>query len=145
LLVFQITVLGNATTQSSLASLIARYSSQRTQAGQQGKYQAVQAVTGFCAPLVGGLLLDSSAWEATPAISACLYFLFAVLARWVIKMNHDLHHLEASLAAEGESYPHHSWLQLIPVTKNPITELHKNTMKLFHAAGGQHPTAMAAH
>ena len=135
-----VTVLGNATTQSSLTSLIARYASQQSQAGQQGKYQAVQAMTGFCAPLVGGLLLDSKAWEATPAISAGLYFIFAILARCVIRMNHDLHQLEAH---DGETYPHHSWFQLVPGVKNPITKLHEHTFKLFHSSGATHPTAMA--
>ena len=130
------------------------------QAGIQGKYSAVQAVTGFCAPLLGGMIFDSPAWEATPAVSAALYFLFSVIARIIVALNHELHHIEQQRLKlmrshatsevddddddEIESYPHHSWLQLIPGVKNPFTELHQHTYKLFHSStGAQHPTAIA--
>ena len=84
------------------------------------------------APLLGGMIFDSPAWEATPAVSAALYFLFSVIARIIVALNHELHHIEQQRLKlmrshatsevdddddETESYPHHSWLQLIPGVK----------------------------
>ena len=64
------------------------------------RYQATQAATGFLAPLVGGLLIDSAAWEAIPAVSAAMFFVMAVLARVVVKLNHDMHRLDPT---DGEA------------------------------------------
>lgn len=111
-----------------------RYANASGQGSIQGKYQATQAMTGFCAPLIGGFLLDTAIWEGIPAISAGLFFIFACLARYVIKLNHDIHKLNPS---EGEKYESHSWCELIPGVKNPMTALHQDSHKL-HLFGNSH-------
>jgi MFS family permease len=121
--------LGNSMTQSSLSSLIARYASKNQQSGIQGKYRALQAVTGFAAPLVGGAIYDSSAWNHLPAISAAVFFAFAILGRIVVKLNHDLHRTNPS---EHDSYPSHSWCEIIPGVQNPMLTLHHNAHNFWH-------------
>jgi len=128
-------VLGNSTTGSSLTSLVARYANASGQGSIQGRYQATQAMTGFCAPLIGGLLLDTSAWEAVPALSAALFFSFACLSRYVIKLNHDMHKLDP---IEGEKYESHSWCELIPGVKNPTTAPHYDMHKLLLLGQSRH-------
>jgi len=132
--------LGNSMTQSSLSSLIARYAASGNQAGIQGKYRALQAVTGFVAPLMGGYIFDSPAWEASPAMSAGLFFLIFLITRYVIKLNHELH---LANPKEVETYPSHSWLELIPGVRNPFVELHYNS----HSFGmnSHHPTSTVVH
>lgn len=132
--------LGNSMTQSSLSSLIARYAAAGNQAGIQGKYRALQAVTGFIAPLSGGMLFDSSVWEAIPAFSACLFLVIFLVTRYVIKLNHELH---LSNPKEVETYPKHSWFEIIPGVKNPFIELHENSHNFFTSS--HHPTATAVH
>jgi MFS family permease len=120
--------MGNSCTQSSLTSLISRYASSLSQAGVQGKYQSAQAAVGFLAPLVGGAIIDSSAWESSPAITAAHFFLISALMRYVIKLNHDIHKLDPM---GGENYPDHSWCELVPNVKNPFTKLHHDTHKFI--------------
>jgi MFS family permease len=129
--------LGNSMTQSSLSSLIARYASKNQQSGIQGKYRALQAVTGFAAPLIGGIIFDSSAWNHLPAISAAVFFVFAILGRVVVKLNHDLHRTNPS---KHDSYPSHSWCEIIPGVQNPMLTLHHNAHNFWHHSN--HHSAM---
>jgi MFS family permease len=132
---------GNILTQSSLSSLVARYAAKNQQAGIQGKYRAMQAVTGFVAPLIGGIIFDSENWNMLPIISSAVLFTFAFLGRVVIKLNHDLHLVDP---IEHDTYPHHSWCEIIPGVTNPLTMLHANhhAFTLTHTA---HESATVSH
>ena len=131
---------GNALCQSSLSSLIARYADKGNQSGIQGKYRAMQAVTGFAAPLIGGALFDAEeTWNHIPAISAAFFFLVSVLARLVVKLNHDLHHIDPK---EHDIYPTHTWCEILPGIKNPLAELHHKQHKFIQQS---HPTAVVLH
>ena len=98
-------------------------------------------MTGFVAPLIGGIIFDSENWNMLPIISSAVLFTFAFLGRVVIKLNHDLHLVDP---IEHDMYPHHSWCEIIPGVTNPLTMLHANhhAFTLTHTT---HESATVSH